>query len=315
MNTPAPVAPPGSFRFSSKPDPQNPMNRRHFLFATAAIPVALPFTLRAAGAPTPSTQQIEDRLAALERRSGGRLGVAAADADGKMTIGHRADERFAVCSTFKVVLAGAILAHSGDIDGGLQRRIRYRRSELVANSPVSSQHVDDGMTVAALCAAAIQYSDNTAANLLMKLLGGPQAVTAYAHSIGNAAFRLDRWEPALNSCIPDDPRDTATPAAMAASLRTLALGDALSPEHRAQLNDWLRGNTTGAKRIRAAVPAGWNVGDKTGSGDYGTANDLAVLYPPQRKPIVLAVYYTRDEPHAPWRDDVIAAAAGVVVEG
>ena len=167
----------------------------------------------------------------------------------------------------------------------MQQRIKYQQRDLVTYSPITEQHVKDGMTVAALCAAAMQYSDNTASNLLMKILGGPEAVTAFARSIGDRQFRLDRWETALNSSIPGDRRDTSTPNAMGQSLQRLALGNALEPHLQAQLQAWLRGNTTGAARIRAGVPADWQVGDKTGTGDYGTANDIAVLWPPRRSPV------------------------------
>lgn len=254
-------------------------------------------------------------LMKLERMSGGRLGVYAVNTDNGTQIGHRENERFPVCSTFKVFLVAAVLARSAQDDGLMQRRIQYEQDDLVAYSPVSEKHVGEGMAVFELCAAAIQYSDNTSANLLMKVIGGPTAVTAYARSIGNYEFRLDRWETELNTCIPGDPRDNATPAGMAISLRSLALGDALPPAQTNQLNEWLRGNTTGAKRIRAAIPAGWQIGDKTGSGAYGTTNDIAVISPPEREPIVLAVYYTREEQNAKGREDVVAAAAQIVLEG
>ncbi|MDN8127273.1 class A beta-lactamase, partial [Burkholderia multivorans] len=158
-----------------------------------------------------------------------------------------------------------------------------------------------------------QYSDNTAANELMKLIGGPAAVTAYARSIGDDTFRLDRWETELNTALPGDLRDTTTPAAMAASLRVLVLGDALPAAQRAQLIEWLRGNKVGDKRIRAGVPTGWRVGDKTGTGDYGTTNDAGVLWPPSRAPIVLAVYYTQTRADAKAKDDVIATATRIAI--
>ena len=165
-----------------------------------------------------------------------------------------------------------------------------------------------------LCAAALQYSDNTAANLLIKLIGSTAAVTAYARSIGDSEFRLDRWETELNSAIPGDPRDTSTPAAMARSLQRLALGDALGTPQRERLLDWLRGNTTGAARILAGVPADWRVGDKTGTGDYGTTNDIAVAWPPSKPPIILVLYFTRPGKEAKPRSDVLAAAAGIVAQ-
>jgi len=290
----------------------NLMSRRTFLQTAAMMPFVLTATARASESKRVASPQT--RLAELERASGGRLGLYAVNTDSGVLIGHRADERFPVCSTFKVILVAAILARTTQIDGLLQRRIHYEQNDLVTYSPISEKHVSDGMTVSELCAAAIQYSDNTSANLLMKILGGPPAVTAYARSIGNSEFRLDRWETELNTCIPGDLRDTATPAAMALSLQSLALGNALPPAQRKQLNEWLHGNTTGAKRIRAAIPAGWQIGDKTGSGDYGTANDIAVLYPPERKPLVIVVYYTREEQNAKRNDDVVAAAARIVVD-
>ncbi|WP_435575389.1 class A beta-lactamase, partial [Burkholderia cenocepacia] len=148
-------------------------------------------------------------------------------------IEHRAGERFPFCSTFKAMLSAAVLAQSVERPGLLQQRVTYTKADLVNYSPVSEKHVGAGMTVAALCEATIQYSDNSAANLLMKLIGGPSAVTAYARSIGDDAFRLDRWETELNTALPGDPRDTTTPAAMAASIRVLTLGDALPAAQRA----------------------------------------------------------------------------------
>lgn len=228
---------------------------------------------------------------------------------------HRAEERFPVCSTFKAILAGAVLQRSAATPGLLEQHVRYTRQDLVAYSPITEKHVADGMTVAQLCAAALQYSDNGAANLLMRRIGGPAGVTAFARSIGNQSFRLDRWETELNTAIPGDPRDTSTPADMAASLQTLALDNTLPAAQRSQLQDWLRGNTTGAARIQAAMPAGWQIGDKTGSGDYGTTNDIAVLWPPVGAPIVIAIYFTQATPDAKWSNETIASAARIALSG
>lgn len=282
-------------------------SRRRLLLAAAVVPF-----LRSAFADAPGAEAFVARLAGLEKEAGGRLGVSLVDAAGRVRLGYRESERFPFCSTFKPILAGAILARSVGREELLQRRIRYSHEELVHYSPVTERYVEDGMTVAELCAAALQYSDNTAGNLLIRLLGGPGAVTAFARSFGDREFRLDRQEPELNSAVPGDPRDTTTPAAMARSLWALTLGDALPAVQREQLQDWLRGNTTGRKRIRAGVPTGWQVGDKTGSGDYGTANDIAVLWPTPDEPCCLVVYYTAERPGAKWRDDVIATAARIV---
>lgn len=291
-------------------------NRRAFLLTVAALPLALAGCARTVRQPETSriAADAQDRLGRLERDLGGRLGLFALDTSDGAQLGHRADERFPLCSTFKMMLAAAILERSATTADLLQQRVRYDRGDLVTYSPLTEKHVDTGMTVAELCVAAVQYSDNTAANLLMELLGGPAAVTEFARRIGDRDFRLDRWETELNSAIPGDPRDTTTPAAMGHSLHRLVLGDALGAEQRAQLQDWLRGNTTGGARIRAGVPADWQVGDKTGTGSYGTAHDIGVLWPPQRAPIVLAIYTAHASPEAEARSDIIAAAARVVAD-
>ncbi|SAK76550.1 beta-lactamase precursor [Caballeronia arationis] len=280
--------------------------RRALLAAAASVPFASACTS------WPADQSAASQLKALEAASNGRLGVAALNTGDGAIVNYRADERFPFCSTFKVLLASAILTRSAHEDGLLDQRIRYTQSDLVNYSPVSEKHVADGMTVAELCAAAIQYSDNSAANLLIRLLGGPPAVTAFARSIGDDEFRLDRMETELNTAIPGDLRDTTTPAAMARSLQRLALGNALGARERDQLQAWMRGNTTGDARIRAGVPRDWQVADKTGTGDYGTSNDVAVLWPPSKPPIVVVIYFTQREQDAKARSDVLASAAKIV---
>jgi len=286
--------------------------RRALLLATAAVPLTGACASWAASAPAVSAAQ--GPLRALESAAGGRLGVAAFNSANRAQIGHRADERFPFCSTFKVLAVAAILKRSAAERGLLQHRITYARDALVAYSPVTEKHAVAGMSVAELCAAALQYSDNTAANLLMKRLGGPAAVTAFARSIGDGESRLDRWETELNTAIPGDPRDTTTPAAMSGNLQRLVLGDALGETERGRLLEWMRGNTTGATRIRAGMPAGWQVADKTGSGAYGTVNDVALVWPPGKPPIVLAIYFTQPGKDAAWRNDVVATAAKIAVE-
>jgi beta-lactamase class A len=258
------------------------------------------------------TTAAREQLKQLEAGFNGRLGVFALDAASGEQLDHRADERFPFCSTFKMMLAAAVLGRSVREPKLLQQRLAYSKRDLVSHSPITEKHVGAGMTVAALCEATVQVSDNTAANVLMKRLGGPAAVTTFARSIGDETFRLDRWETELNTAIPGDPRDTTTPEAMARSLRRLALGEALPALQRVQLQDWLRGATTGAERIRAGVPADWRVGDKTGTGAHGTANDIAVIWPPHRAPLVLAVYTTQPAQDAKPRNEVLAAAARIV---
>jgi beta-lactamase class A len=289
--------------------PRSPL-RRNLLLALASSPL---LGACAATAPGNKTAAAQARLAALETASGGRLGVYALNTADGSVIAHRGDERFPLCSTFKLVASAAILAQQMREPDLLSQRIKYTPVEVVTYSPITEKHLENGMTVAELCAAAIQYSDNTAGNMLIKILGGPPAVTAFARSIGDNEFRLDRWETELNAAIPGDARDTTTPAAMAATVQKLVLGNSLAAPQREQLQVWLRGNTTGATRIRAGVPAGWIVGDKTGGGDYGTNNDVAVLWPPGKPPIVLALYMTLREKDAKPKNEVLAEATRVVV--
>jgi beta-lactamase class A len=235
----------------------------------------------------------DGELADLERRVGGRLGFAAVDTGSGRRLAHRADERFPMASTFKWLLAAATLAR---VDGGaerLDRMVAYGKADLIGVSPVTTAHVGEGrLSVGDLCAAAVATSDNGAANLLLASLGGPAALTRWLRSKGDPTTRLDRNEPALNAAVPGDPRDTTSPTAMVADLRTLVLGSGLSPASRDRLTGWLIGNKTGDARLRAGLPKGWRVGDKTGTGANGTNNDLAVIWPASGAPILVAAYMT-----------------------
>ncbi len=270
-----------------------------------------------AGRPRPAgaAKAAEDLAAALARievQSGGRMGVAVLDTESGRRVGHRASERFPLCSTFKLLACGAVLAR---VDAGrehLDRRVPFGPGDLVSYSPVTETRVGDGMTLAELCAAAMTQSDNTAGNLILASLGGPPAVTAYARSIGDAVTRLDRSETALNEALPGDERDTTTPDAMADNLVSLVLGERLSSSSRAQLTTWLVSNQTGGAKLRAGLPGTWRVGDKTGGGDHGTTNDIAVLWPPGRKPLVVCVYLTQTTARFEERNAAIAAVARAV---
>lgn len=300
----------GSFH-SLATQPMNPLvHRRTLLLAASVLPLASACTAWSAKA---GQQEASAQIAALESASGGRLGVVGFNTATGARVQHRADERFPFCSTFKLMLAAVVLERSAKEGGLLARRVSYSKGDLVTYSPITEKNIATGMTVAELCAAAVQYSDNTAANLLMKMLGGPPAVTAFARSSGDDAFRLERWETELNTAIPGDLRDTTTPAAMAASVERLVLGNALGAAQRQQLKTWLLGNTTSTERFLAGVPAGWKVGDKTGSGSYGTTNDVGVLWPPAGAPLVLAVYLTFPEKDAKGRNDVVASATRIAV--
>lgn len=237
---------------------------------------------------------LEDVFARAEGDLQARLGAFALDTGDGRSWGRRADERFAMASTFKAPLAGAVLARVDRGEEDLGRRVRFERSDLVTWSPVTEGRVGgEGMSVAELCEAAATRSDNTAANLLLRSMGGPEGFTAMLRGFGDGTTRLDRFETELNEAAPGDDRDTTTPAAFAALLRRLALGDALSAGSRELLVRWMRANTTGGAKLRAGLPEGWLVGDRTGAGGHGTSNVAAVIWPPGRAPVVATVFITR----------------------
>jgi beta-lactamase class A len=257
-----------------------------------------------------TTASAERGFKALEGEYGARLGVWALDTGTGRTVTWRAGERFAYASTYKALAAGELLRRD---PGGLDDVVTYTKADLVTYSPITEQHVDTGMTVRALCDAAIRYSDNTAGNLLLRRLGGPKGLQAALRRIGDHTIHADRFETALGDAVPGDVRDTSTPRALGTDLRRYAIGSVLPKSGRVLLDDWLRRNTTGTAMIRAGVPAGWTVGDKSGAADYGTRNDVAVVWPPHRAPIVLAILSTRTTQDAAYDDALIAAAARVTV--
>jgi beta-lactamase class A len=252
-------------------------------------------------------ERLEATLRGIEAARRGRLGVAVLDSASGAAAGYRATERFPLTSTFKLLAAGAVLAQ---VDAGRTRlddRIRYGRDALVTYSPVTERHAGaDGMTVGELCEATMTLSDNTAANLLLRRLGGPEGLTAWLRGIGDDVTRLDRWETALNEARPGDPRDTTTPAAMLATMQRLTLGDALSPGSRAQLVAWLRANRTGDTRLRAGLPPGWQAGERTGTGPNGTSNDVGLVWPPGAAPLLVAAYLTEGAADMATRDAALA---------
>jgi beta-lactamase class A len=273
----------------------------------------------ARGSELADAEAIRERLARIEAASGGRLGVSIVDTTTSLHAGLRADERFPMCSTFKLLAAGAVLTRVDRGQEDLQRRVVFSASDLVPNSPGTSRHTreltgDAGMSIGELCKAALTLSDNTAANLLLASFGGPAAVTAFARSLGDGMTRLDRIEPALNEAIPGDPRDTTTPNAMLGNLRELVLGEHLSAASRAQLLAWLAANQTGGSRLRAKLPEDWGVGDKTGTGERGTANDIAILWPPGRGPVLVTVYLTETDGDATRSNAAIANVGALVAQ-
>ena len=258
------------------------------------------------------TDPLAAEFGRLEAEGGGRLGVAVLDTATGARASHRGDERFPMCSTFKLLAASAVLARVDAAQESLDRRVRYGAGDLVTYSPTTKLHVADGLTMAELCRAALTQSDNTAANLVLASLGGPAAVTAFARSIGDEVTRLDRTETTLNEATPGDPRDTTSPNAMAANLQALALGGRLSEASRNQLQAWLMANETGGARLRAGLPADWRVGDKTGTGEHGTNNDIAVIWPPGRAPLIVCAYLTESKASFDAQNKMIAGVAQAV---
>ncbi|WP_434453210.1 class A beta-lactamase [Lentzea sp. E54] len=259
---------------------------------------------------------VTGRLRELERRHNARLGVFATDTGTGRTVLHRADELFPMCSIFKTIAAAAVLRR--DHDGTLLRKvITYTQADVDKSGygPVTGrpENLANGMTVSALCEATITYSDNCAANLLLRELGGPTAISRFSRSIGDPVTRLDRWEPELNSAEPGRITDTTSPRAIGQSYARLALGHALNRADADQLTKWLLANTTGGNRLRAGLPSAWRWGDKTGTGKYSTTNDVGIAFPPGRAPIVIAVLSTKaDTPDGPADDPLLARTAELV---
>ncbi|MDI3404964.1 class A beta-lactamase [Streptomyces cavernicola] len=247
----------------------------------------------------------------LERRYDARVGVYAIDTGTGREVAYNDRERFSYASTFKALAAGAVLRKHDD--RGMERLVRYEKSDLVDASPVTEKHVETGMTLRELCDAAVRYSDNTAANLLLEDLGGPKGLDGLLEELGDDVTRMERDEPGLSVWDPDSDRDTTSPRAFAEDLRAYVLGDALGKRDRAQLTKWLRTNVTGAELIPAGLPEGWVVGDKSGMGsNYGIRNDIAVVWRPDEAPLVVAVLTNRTEEAAEHENALVADAAAVV---
>lgn len=285
------------------------MSRRRFLRSLSSIGLiaAAPRAALASGS-------VIDRLRALEAAVGGRLGVHIIDTATGASVAYRADERFMLLSSFKV-LAGACALQR--VDAGLDRldrRIVFDRSVLLPWSPVTEKFADGrGMTLGELCAATIATSDNAAANLILDSFAGPAALTAFLRGSGDDVTRLDRREPELNQPGADPAFDTTTPRAMAKTLHRLLLSDVLSPASRRQLQDWLFACVTGGRRLKAGLPADWRIGDKTGS-NRSDANDVGIVWPPGRPPLLVAAYLS-DSPAEPAAREACLADVGRLLVG
>jgi beta-lactamase class A len=295
--------------------PPSTIGRRTLLAAAALLPLAACAREKTpSSAPTVQADERHDRLIELERKFDARLGVYARATGTGATIAHRADERFAFCSTFKGLAAAAVLQRNPL--SHLDTVVTYTRDDLLKNAAVTPRYVDTGMTIRQLCDAAVRYSDGTAGNLLLRDLGGPAELTAYARSLGDMVTRMDRIEPAITEATPDDPRDTTSPRAFGEVYHRIVLGDALPVDKRDFLRDLLERNATaaGAQRIRAGVPQGWKVADKTGTGNYGTLNDIAIVWPPDSAPLVVAIMSGKATRDAAYDQALLAEAAAYVVD-
>jgi beta-lactamase class A len=283
------------------------MNRRSFLAASGLCIAGSTFARDATESP----------FAGIEAVLGGRVGVMAVDTGDGSVMSHRADERFAMCSTFKWVLAAFVLSQVEQDEMSLDERLSYGPDDLLAYAPVTGKYVDRGwLTANALCHATVTLSDNTAANLLLRRLGGPSELTAFLRQCGDDITRLDRYEPELNTNLPGDERDTTTPRAMAGTMQALLLGnEILTPESRSRLIGWLKETSTGLDRLRAGLPGDWTAGDKTGTGVSGAANDVAIAWPPGREPILIAAYLSDSDATAEALNTAHAAIARAVAAG
>jgi beta-lactamase class A len=262
-----------------------------------------------------STAAFTRTLTSIERQLGGRVGVSVADSQTGRRLAYRADERFPLNSTFKVFACGQLLSKVDRGTERLDRTVTVRKADLVTHSPVTAEQVGaQGMTLSALCQAAMTMSDNTAANLILDRLGGPQALTAFMRSIGDHDTQLNRRETQLNEGLPGDRRDTTTPAAAARSLSALTLGTTLNKASRARLERWLTGNQVGGPLLRASLPAGWRIGDRTGAGGYGSRSVVAVIWPPNRQPVTVAVYLTQTQATLEQRNAAIATIGKALVK-
>jgi beta-lactamase class A len=273
--------------------------------ATSPASTSEPETNEAEGTST------EKAFTQLENEFDARLGVYAIDTETEKSIAYRADERFAFASTYKALAAGAMLKQKSLND--LDEIITYTEDDLVPYSPITEKHVDTGMSLKDIADAAIRYSDNTAGNLLFNELAGPAGFETVLREIGDKVTKSDRLEPDLNLTVPENSRDTSTPKALAQSLQAFVISDLLSSEKRELMTNWLVDSTTGDTLIRAGVPEGWVVGDKSGAGSYGTRNDIAIVWPPDHAPIVIAILSDRTTEDAAYDDALIAEAAEIVI--
>jgi beta-lactamase class A len=287
--------------------PQRMFSRRRFVaVATLSVPGLLQSASR-------RFIDLPAALSELEKTNGGRLGVAILDTATGERSGYRADERFPMCSTFKFLLAAAVLRRVDDHDETFDHAIAVPPKPLLFHSPLTEPLAGNTMTIAALCQAILIQSDNTAANLLLATIGGPGGITRFSRSIGDSVTRLDRTELSLNESLAGDPRDTTSPSAMAGDLRAVLLGNVLAPASRRQLTQWMQASITGLDRLRAKLPPGWDAADKTGTNGEHTSNDIAVFWPTGKRPVIVTAYITQCPGPETKRAAMLAEIGGLVM--
>ena len=287
-------------------------SRRHLLIAGAALTAAAAcghkqsYTPPRLSDPAEPLPPLDDRIGLLEKRDNAFVGLYGLNLESNATVAHRDNDMFAMCSTFKAYLAARVLQKAQRGELVMTDTLYVDPAKLQPNSPISAPRAGGRLPLDELCRAVLQRSDNTAANMLLRAIGGPTAITEFARSIGDEHTRLDRWEIELNSALPGDPRDTSTPRAFGGGVRAILTGDVLDEVHRRQLEDWMRGNVT--SRMRAGLPPGWTSADKTGSGDFASTNDIGIVFGPNGERILLAVMprTQSNDPKAPALGQLIA---------
>lgn len=293
------------------------ISRRHFIVVAGCSALATSFASAQSVTELPTdltlrNTAIKARLRNLEAAAQGRLGVHILDTATNREYGYRSDERFMMLSSFKLLASALVLYRSDAGVESLERRITYTVKDLIPWSPITEIHADgSGMTLAQLCEATITTSDNTAGNLILLSYGGPAALTAFMRQLGDKVSRMDRNEPTLNAPTVEGLMDTTSPRAMVASMHKVLLGNVLSKESRLQLQRWLRGNTTGNNRLKAGLPTNWNIGDKTGT-NKTDSNDIAIVYPPDRPPLLVTTYLSDSPANSEVKDATIAAVGALV---
>jgi len=289
--------------------------RRRVLLASAAAAALAASEYRGVAAADPAPP-IEAGLAGIEDQYNAKIGFYGLNLRSNRMLGYRENDMFATCSAFKAYVAGQILQKDQRGELKLTDELYIDPALFVpVASPITEPNIGAWMPLSDLCAAAVRQSDNTATNLMLEILGGPPSVTEFARSVGDDRTRMVRWETDLNSAYPGDPRDTTSPRGMGTGFLTMLTGDVLDEPHRAQLEEWMRTIVTGDKRIRAGLPSGWSIADKTGAGDYASTNDIGVAFGPNGERLLLAVMTrTRsDDSQAPRPDALIADVTRLTV--